>query len=233
MHSDTNDTTNDSNNNYVQMLNLLHELYTKGKLLAASYEGYRQRVINSALGPKKRKKPQCKWCSQYMEGHIDELYPRGKVRKRNAAATPHSEDPMRGARSPAPPPITPLNPPPPITTNTLSAAPLNTPPVTTKTFSTISPTSTSTSTSTTSSLSRQASFLEKWLATIPSSHTVPSSQNQKDIDRHCIFVVPTQPPLPRDHLALHSCDCIPTHSIEQHEHERDYEHKHLQHHHQH
>jgi len=140
---------------------------------------------------------------------------------------------MRGARSPAPPPITPLNPPPPITTNTLSAAPLNTPPVTTKTFSTISPTSTSTSTSTTSSLSRQASFLEKWLATIPSSHTVPSSQNQKDIDRHCIFVVPTQPPLPRDHLALHSCDCIPTHSIEQHEHERDYEHKHLQHHHQH
>jgi len=106
MHSDTNDTTNDSNNNYVQMLNLLHELYTKGKLLAASYEGYRQRVINSALGPKKRKKPQCKWCSQYMEGHIDELCPRGKVRKRNAAATPRSEDPMRGARSPAPPPIT-------------------------------------------------------------------------------------------------------------------------------
>jgi len=94
----------------------------------------------------------------------------------------------------------PLNPPPPITTNTLSAAPLNTPPVTTKTFSTISPTSTSTSA--TSSLSRQASFLEKWLATIPSSHTVPSTQSQKDVDRHCIFVAPTQPPLPRGHLAL-------------------------------
>jgi len=78
MHSDSNDTTNDSNNTYVQMLNVLQELYTEGKLSAAFYEGYRQRVINNALGPKKRKKFQCKWCSQYMEGHIDELCPRGK-----------------------------------------------------------------------------------------------------------------------------------------------------------
>jgi len=60
------------------MLNLLHELYADGKLSAASYEGYRQRIINSALGRKKRKKPQCKWCNQYMEGHIDDLCPRGK-----------------------------------------------------------------------------------------------------------------------------------------------------------
>jgi hypothetical protein len=103
--NDSNDTTNDSNKIYVQMLNVLQELYSEGKLSVASYEDYRQRVITSALGPKKRKKPQCKWCSQYMEGHIDELCPRGKVRKRNAAATPRSEDPMRGARAPTPPPI--------------------------------------------------------------------------------------------------------------------------------
>jgi len=178
----TDDTTSDNNNTLIQMLNLLHELYADGKLSAASYEGYRQRIINSALGRKKRKKPQCKWCNQYMEGHIDDLCPRGKARKRNAAATPRSEDPMRGVRSPAPPPITPLNP-----------APLRT-----NAVATTSPTSTSIS----SSLSHQASFLEKWLAALPSSQTVPSIQNQKDVDRHCIFVAPTKPPLPRGHLAL-------------------------------